>query len=71
MYADIHYGNLIQGYLNTLQIKESLEEEIQAYLELNDMGEVEPPMLWDAFGAVMRAILSHVQLALKNDDRKD
>lgn len=36
------------------QIKEAQEEEIQAYLELNYMGEMEPPVLWDAFKALMR-----------------
>lgn len=45
---------LNSSILSSLQIKEALEEEIQAYMVLNDTGEEEPPMLWDAFKAVMK-----------------
>ena len=40
--------------LNSPPIQKAIEKEIQAYLDLNDTGEVEPPMLWDVFKAVMR-----------------
>lgn len=32
--------------LNSPQIKEAVEKEIQGYLEFSDTGEVEPPVLW-------------------------
>lgn len=51
--------------LNSPQTKEKLQEEIQSYLELNDSGEVKPPMLWDAFKPVMGELLLHVQPVLK------
>ncbi len=40
--------------LNSQQVKEALEDEIQTYMEFSDTGEVEPPLLWDALKAVMR-----------------
>lgn len=48
------YWKLNSSILNSVPIKEELEKEINNYFELNDTGEVEPPMLWDAFKAVMR-----------------
>lgn len=48
------------------QIKEALEKEIQMYVELNDTGGVAPPMLWDAFKAVMRGNIIARTAHLKN-----
>ncbi len=45
---------LNSSILNSQQVKEALEDEIQTYMEFNDTGEVEPPLLWDALKAVMR-----------------
>lgn len=40
--------------LNDLNFKEQIKKEISLYLELNDNGEVSPPILWDALKAVLR-----------------
>lgn len=40
--------------LNNTKLKETLKEEIKTYLELNDTGEVNPSILWDALKAVRR-----------------
>lgn len=39
---------------NSPQIKEQIKTEIKLYMELNDNGEVNPSMLWDAGKAVLR-----------------
>ena len=51
--------------LNNIDTKESLKQEINTYLELNDNGEVTPDILWDTLKAVMRgkiiSITSHMK----------
>ena len=36
---------LNSSILNSPQIKKAIEEEVQAYMDLNDTGDMEPPML--------------------------
>lgn len=48
------FWKLNSSILNSPVVKKGLGEEIQMYFELNDTGEVDPPMLWDAFKAVIR-----------------
>ena len=86
IYMSIHLNNkprmtswrLNSNILNNTQIKKEIGNEIKVYLELNNNGEVGPPVLWDALKAVMRgriiSITSHKkklrQQRLKNlEDR--
>lgn len=61
------YWKLNSSILNSTLIKEELEEEIHNYFDLNDTGEVEPPMLWDAFKAVMRGNIIAISSRIKKE----
>ncbi len=45
---------LNSSLFNDSGFKEQIKEEISAYLEFNDNGEVSPPILWDTLKAVLR-----------------
>lgn len=45
---------LNSSLLNDPYVKEQIKIEIRLYLEINDNGEVSPPILWDAMKAVLR-----------------
>ena len=45
------------GMLNNEQRKEGIRKEIKTYLEINNNGEVDPTIVWDAMKAVIRGKL--------------
>lgn len=57
---------LNSGILNNPLVKEELGKEIQTYFELNDTVEVNPPIVWDAFKAVMRGNITACTTHIKN-----
>lgn len=42
-------SNVLKGH-----VREEIVKAIQTYIEVNDNGEVSPPVLWDACKAVLR-----------------
>ena len=56
---------LNMGMLNNEQRKERVREELQAYIDDNNNGEVDPTVVWDAMKAVMRGKLIVETVLLK------
>lgn len=51
--------------LNNSQIKQTLENEIKSYVEINDNEEVTPSTVWDALKAVVRGQIISITSNLK------
>ena len=61
---------LNSSLLNNPQVKGELEKAIDTYFKENINGEVSPPMVWDAFKAVLRRKVISISSSLKNEDRR-
>lgn len=60
----IKYGGLI-SILNNVNVVAQIKSEIATYLENNDNGEANPPILWDAAKAVLRGKIISITTAPK------
>uniref|UniRef100_A0A671WUY0 Reverse transcriptase domain-containing protein n=1 Tax=Sparus aurata TaxID=8175 RepID=A0A671WUY0_SPAAU len=56
---------LNSSLLNNPQVKGELEKAIDTYFKENNNGEVSPPMVWDAFKAVLRGKVISISSSLK------
>ena len=56
---------LNSSLLNNPQVKGELEKVIDTYFKENNNGEVSPPMVWDAFKAVLRGKVISISSSLK------
>lgn len=62
---------LNSSLLNDPSFKTQIKSEISLFLELNDTGEVSPPILWDTLKAVLRGkIIAISSFKKKNRNRK-
>lgn len=52
-------------------MREEIVKAIQTYIEVNDNGEVSPPVLWDACKAVLRGKIIAKSAYLKKDETEE
>lgn len=56
--------------LNNSQIKQTLENDIKSYVEINDNEEVSPSTVWDALKAVVRGKIISIISNLKKQQNE-
>lgn len=66
--AKIYNWKLNSSLLNDPQFKEQIKKEIGFYLDMNDKGDVSPPILWDALKAVLRGKIISISSYKKKDE---